>query len=42
MTFFFNDGETGTLTYTVNGVQVVKSIRRTVFSNPKPLCAASP
>jgi hypothetical protein len=42
MTFVFNDGETGTLTYTVNGLQIVKSIRRTVFSNPKPLCTASP
>jgi lysyl endopeptidase len=41
MTLAFNDGETGTLTYTVDGVQVVKSIRRTVLANPKPLCSAS-
>jgi hypothetical protein len=41
MTLAFNDGETGTLTYTVDGVQVTKSIRRTVLANPKPLCSAS-
>jgi hypothetical protein len=41
MTFTFTDGETGTVTYSVNGVQVSKSIRRTVFANPTPLCASS-
>ena len=41
MTVMFNDGETGALTYTVNGAQVTKSIRRTVFSNPKPICSSS-
>jgi lysyl endopeptidase len=41
MTFAFSDGNNGTLTYSVNGVQVVKSIRRFVFSTPVPLCSSS-
>jgi lysyl endopeptidase len=40
MTLIFNDGETGALIYTVNGTQVTKPIRRTVFSNPKPICTS--
>jgi hypothetical protein len=38
MRFVFTDGETGSLTYTYNGVQVVKSITRQVFSSPLPAC----
>lgn len=38
MSFTFTDGNTGTMTYTVNGVQVTKSIQRQVFSNPKTQC----
>jgi lysyl endopeptidase len=41
MTFSFSDGNNGTLTYSVNGLQVVKSIKRFVFSTPLPLCASS-
>jgi hypothetical protein len=41
MTVSFADGNTGSLTYTVNGIQVAKSIRRFVFSNPVPLCSSS-
>jgi len=37
----FSDGENGTLTYTVNGLQVVKQIKRTVYANPTPLCTAT-
>jgi hypothetical protein len=36
----FTDGRTGTLTYTVNGVQVVKSIQRQVFSTPATDCGS--
>jgi len=41
MTFVFSDGNNGTLTYTVNGAQVVKSITRFVYSTPRPLCSSS-
>ena len=41
MTFAFTDGKSGTMTYSVNGVQVVKQISRFEFSNPKPLCSSS-
>jgi hypothetical protein len=34
----FDDGHKGTLTYTVNGVQVVKPITRQVFSTPATDC----
>jgi hypothetical protein len=39
MTFNFTDGDTGTMTYTVNGVQVTKSISRFEFGTVKPLCS---
>jgi hypothetical protein len=39
MTLAFSNGKTGTLTYTVNGVQVVKQITRYEFSDPKPQCS---
>jgi hypothetical protein len=38
MTFNFSSGKAGTLTYTVNGVQVTKSIQREVFSSPTTQC----
>ena len=38
MSFNFTDGNTGTMTYNVGGVQVTKSIQRQVFSVPKPQC----
>ncbi|HUL94966.1 MAG TPA: hypothetical protein VLT89_03085 [Usitatibacter sp.] len=38
MTFAFSGGNTGTLTYTVNGAQVVKQIQREIFSSPTTLC----
>jgi len=38
MTFSFTDGNTGTLTYTVNGVSVTKSIQRQVFGNLRTDC----
>jgi len=41
MTFAFIDGKTGSMTYSVNGVQVIKQISRFEFSNPKPLCSSS-
>jgi hypothetical protein len=40
MRFTFADGKSGTLTYTVNGVTVTKSITRYEFSNPKPQCSS--
>ena len=40
MTLTFTDGVTGTLTYSVNGTQVVKSITRYEFSDPKPRCSS--
>jgi len=39
MTLRFNNGESGTLTYTVNGTTVTKSIIRQVFSSPVPVCS---
>jgi hypothetical protein len=36
----FQDGERGTLEYTVNGAQVTKAITRFVFSSPVPLCGS--
>jgi len=38
MSLVFTDGNTGTMTYTVDGVQVVKQIQRQVFSTPKTQC----
>jgi hypothetical protein len=38
MTFNFSSGKAGTLTYTVNGIQVTKSIQREVFSSPTTQC----
>jgi lysyl endopeptidase len=38
MTFSFSSGNAGTLTYTVNGIQVTKSIQREVFSSPTTQC----
>ena len=38
MRLAFTDGNTGTLTYTYSGAQVVKAITRQVFSSPLPLC----
>jgi hypothetical protein len=40
MRFTFTDGKSGTLTYSVNGVTVTKSITRYEFSNPKPQCSS--
>ena len=34
----FSNGENGTLEYSVDGVNVTKSITRQVFSSPVPLC----
>ena len=38
MTFSFTDGNTGTMTYSVDGVQVVKHIQRQVFGAIKTDC----
>ena len=38
MTFTFTNGDTGTMTYTVNGVSVTKAIQRLEFGAIKPLC----
>lgn len=38
MTFNFNDGNAGTMTYSVDGVSVTKQIQRQVFQNPKTQC----
>src|SRR6185437_12268822 len=38
MTFQFTDGNTGTLTYTVDGVSVTKSIQRQVFGALRAQC----
>ena len=40
MQFRFASGIAGTLTYSVDGVTVVKAITRQVFSNPLPACAS--
>jgi YVTN family beta-propeller protein len=39
-TFSFSDANNGTLSATVNGVNVVKPITRLVFGSPVPTCAA--
>ena len=41
MTFAFVDGKTGSMTYSLNGIQVIKQISRFEFSNPKPQCSSS-
>jgi hypothetical protein len=41
MSFAFTDGNTGTLTYTVNGTTVTKPIHRLEFGPIKPLCTGS-
>jgi lysyl endopeptidase len=38
MSFNFTSGNAGTLTYSVNGVQVTKQIQRQVFSSPTTQC----
>ncbi len=38
MTLRFNNGESGTLSYTVLGTNVVKSITRYTFDSPVPFC----
>ena len=38
MTLHFTSGNAGTLTYTVNGSSVTKSIQRQTFSSPLPQC----
>jgi hypothetical protein len=38
MSFAFTSGNAGTLTYSVNGVNVTKSIQREVFSSPTTQC----
>jgi lysyl endopeptidase len=38
MSFNFSSGNAGTLTYSVNGVQVTKQIQREVFSSPTTQC----
>jgi lysyl endopeptidase len=38
MTAAFTDGNNGTLTYSVNGAQVVKPIQRFVYASPMPEC----
>ena len=39
MQFRFSNGTNGTMTYSVNGVNVTKSITRQVFSTPKAACS---
>jgi hypothetical protein len=38
MTLRFTNGETGTLTYSINGTTVTKNISRQVFSGTVPVC----
>ena len=40
MRFAFPSGTAGTLTYSIDGVTVVKSITRQVFSTPTPACTS--
>jgi lysyl endopeptidase len=40
MTFSFASGNSGTMTYTVDGVSVTKSIQRQTFGTPLPLCTS--
>jgi hypothetical protein len=37
----FADGNSATLTYSVNGISVVKTIQRQVFASPTSQCEAS-
>ena len=37
-TFSFSDGNSGTFTYTVNGITQSKAITRQVFSTPGTVC----
>ena len=39
MRFTFSDGENGTLAYSVNGVNVTKSITRQLIASPLPACS---
>ena len=39
MSFVFTNGGTGTLTYTIDGVQVTKAIQRENFASPTSVCA---
>ena len=39
-TFTFTDVNNGTFTYTVNGITQSKSITRTIFSSPVPVCTS--
>jgi hypothetical protein len=39
MTLSFDDGDKGTMTYTVNGVSVTKAIQRLEVAAIKPLCS---
>jgi hypothetical protein len=39
MTFTFTNGSTGTLTYSIDGVQVTKAIQRQTFGSPVTVCA---
>lgn len=41
MRFRFTSGDSATLTYSVNGSQVTKSVTRQVFSTPVPSCASN-
>jgi hypothetical protein len=38
MAIAFSNGETGTLSYSVGGASVTKTIQRQVFSSPTPVC----
>jgi hypothetical protein len=39
MRFTFTSGTNGVMSYSVNGVNVTKSITRTEFSSPLPSCS---
>ena len=41
MRFVFADGNTGTMSYSIEGIAVVKAITRQVFSSPVPACSSS-
>jgi hypothetical protein len=40
--FTFTDGQTGSMSYTVDGVTQTKPIKRFVFSSPQTVCADTP
>jgi hypothetical protein len=40
MQFRFTSGMSGTLTYSVDGINVTKSITRQAFSSPVPSCTS--